>query len=169
MKKQFLECGRVAAPHGVRGLVKVESWCDSPRVLAGLKRIFIASGEGEYEEHKILSASVSGAVVLMAIDGYSDRDSAVGLKGRVLHAKREDIPLADGAMFIQDMIGLPVVDIDTGRTLGTLSDVGEGVRTRLYTVKTGEREVLLPDVPEFIKEINPERGMLVHLIPGFFD
>ncbi|MBR2343676.1 MAG: 16S rRNA processing protein RimM [Clostridia bacterium] len=169
MKKMFLECGRVTAPHGVRGLVKAEAWCDSPRVLAGLKRIFLATGEGEYEEHSLISASVSGQHVLLAIDGYSDRDAAVGLKGRVLYAAREDIPLRRGAMFIQDMIGLPVVDIDTGRTLGTLSDVSEGVRTRLYTVRAGEREVLIPDVPEFIKEIDPERGVQVHLIPGFFD
>ena len=31
------------------------------------------------------------------------------------------------------------------------------------------KEVLIPDVKEFIKEINTEEGVFVTLIPGFFD
>ena len=31
------------------------------------------------------------------------------------------------------------------------------------------RDVLIPDVPEFIKEISEEGGMLVLPIPGLFD
>ena len=169
MKKDFLECGRVCAAHGVRGLVKVESWCDSPKVLAGLKRIFFARREGEYEEHKLLTASVMGQLVLLAIEGYNDRDAAIGLKGRVLYARREDIPLPKGAMFIADMIGLDVIDIESGKRLGQISAVEDGVASRLYTVRTERGEVILPDVAEFIKEIDAERGMLVRVIPGFFD
>ena len=169
MKKDFLECGRVCAAHGVRGLVKVESWCDSPKVLAGLKRIFIARREGEYEEHKLLTASVMGQTVLLGIDGYNDRDSAIGLKGRVLYARREDIPLAKGAMFIADMIGLPVIHAESGESLGELSEVSDVAGRRIYTVKYQGREILIPDVPEFIKEINEERGMAVLPIPGLFD
>ena len=40
---------------------------------------------------------------------------------------------------------------------------------RIYTVKYQGREVLIPDVPEFIKEINEEKGMAVLPIPGLFD
>jgi hypothetical protein len=39
----------------------------------------------------------------------------------------------------------------------------------MYTVRTEKGEVLLPDVPEFIKEIDGEGGMRVLPIPGFFD
>ena len=66
MKKEFLECGRVLGPHGVRGAIKVEPWCDSPRVLQGQKRIFLAEKDGSYTERKVLTASVAGATVLMS-------------------------------------------------------------------------------------------------------
>ena len=66
------------------------------------------------------------------------------------------------------MIGLPVIDIDTGSVYGELSEVTDGVQGKLYTVKTHSGEVILPGVGDFIKEIDTERGMLVRVIPGFF-
>jgi 16S rRNA processing protein RimM len=168
MKKRFLECGKIVGAHGVRGLVKAESWCDSPKVLAGLKRVYLAVGSGEFEEVKVISSSVMGPLVLLSLDGFSDRDIAIGMRGRVLYALREDIPLKRGQMFLEDMIGLPVIDIDTGRAYGEISDVSDGVRYRIYTVSTESGEVLLPAVDEFVKEIKPDEGVFVRPIPGFF-
>ena len=39
-KEQYLECGKIINTHGVRGACKIESWCDSPKVLAAQKRVF---------------------------------------------------------------------------------------------------------------------------------
>jgi len=71
-------------------------------------------------------------------------------------------------MFIADMIGLPVIHAESGERLGELSDISDVAGRRIYTVKTDGGDVLLPDVPEFIKEIS-EEGMKVLPIPGFFD
>ena len=46
MKKEYLECGKVCSAHGVRGAIKVEHWCDAPRVLASQKRVFFAEKDG---------------------------------------------------------------------------------------------------------------------------
>ena len=169
MKKEFLECGLIRTPHGVRGILNVESWCDSPRVLAKQTRVYILGRDGVYNEKKITSASASGDKVLMGIEGVESREAAQALKNTVLYLKREDIPVPKGAMLIADMIGLPVVDFDTGRVYGEISDVKDGVRYKLYTVKCEDGEVILPGVDEFIKEISEERGLLVRPIPGFFD
>ena len=40
---------------------------------------------------------------------------------------------------------------------------------RGYTIKYRGEDVLIPDVPEFIKEIDENNGMKVLPIPGFFD
>ena len=37
-KSQFLECGKIINTHGVRGGIKLESWCDTPADLASLGR-----------------------------------------------------------------------------------------------------------------------------------
>ena len=169
MKKEYLECGIVRSPHGVRGILNVESWCDSPRVLAKQKRVYILGRDGSYKEIKVISASPAPDKVLMGLEGLDSREAAQGYKNTVLYLRREDIPVPKGAMLIADMIGLPVVDFDTGRVYGEISDVRDGVRYKLYTVKTDSGEVILPGVDEFIKEITEERGLLVRPIPGFFD
>ena len=169
MKKEYLECGIVRSPHGVRGILNVESWCDSPRVLAKQKRVYILGRDGSYKEINVISASPAPDKVLMGLEGVDSREAAQGYKNTVLYLRREDIPVPKGAMLIADMIGLPVVDFDTGKVYGEISDVRDGVRYKLYTVKTDSGEVILPGVDEFIKEITEERGLLVRPRPGFFD
>jgi 16S rRNA processing protein RimM len=170
MKKEFLECGMIRSPHGVRGILNVECWCDSPKVLASQKRVFIQCRDGSYKEIEVISASSAGDRVLMGLSGIGSREEAQAYKNVVIYARREDIPVPRGAMLIADMIGLPVKDVDTGAVYGEISDVTDGVRYKLYTVITPDgKSVILPGVDEFIKEITEEGGMLVRPIPGFFD
>jgi 16S rRNA processing protein RimM len=169
MMKEYFECGKILAPHGVRGLVKVDSWCDSPKILAAQKRVFFARGEG-YTEAKVLSASVSGPVVLMNIEGIGDRETAQGMKGNVIYLKREDIPIAKGAHFLADIIGLPALEFTTGAALGRIKDITEGVGNRIYVIETPSgKDALVPDVDVFIKEIDLERGVKIATIPGLFE
>ena len=169
MKKIYLEGGKVCNAHGVRGVLKVEPWCDSPKVLAIQKRIFFATGDGKYEERRVLGASVSGDLVLLTVEGIDSRESAIGYKNEVIYLHREDVPLKKGAMLVADMIGLDVIDVDSGVTYGKIVDVGEVPRGLLYTIETPKGKVYFPSNPEFVKEIDAERGMFVHTIPGFFD
>ena len=169
MKKQYLEGGKICTAHGVKGLVKVEHLCDSPKVLAKVKRIYFAERDGSFSERGVVSASVSGQFVLLGIEGVGSREEAIALRGKMIYINREDVPKSAGAMFIADMIGLPVYHFESGKSLGEISDVSDVAGRRIYTVNYEGREVLLPDVPDFIKEIDEERGMGVCPIPGFFD
>ena len=170
MKKNYLECGKIVAAHGVRGLMKVESWCDSPKILAMQKRIFLAEGDGSYKEVSVESASVLGELVLMSLSGFSDRESAQAMKNTVLYLKREDIPLKPGAVLLADMIGLDVYDAETGVLYGKVKDITDSVASRLIVIEaTSGKEVLLPDIKEFVKEISVEKGVFITPIPGFFD
>ena len=169
MKKEYIECGKVCSAHGVRGVMKIEPWCDSPRVLAERERVFVLCPDGTYAKRDVISASVSGNFVLMTLSGIDSREAAQAEKNRILYLHRDDIPVKKGAALIADMIGLPVIDVDTGRVYGTLSEVSDGVRNKLYTVATESGDVIIPGVSEFIKEIDTERGVFIRTIPGFFD
>lgn len=168
MKKEFLECGKICSAHGVRGILKVEPWCDSPKVLARLKEIYFKKGDA-YERADVISASVSADLVLLGVEGIDSREGAQALKNTVIYAKRADIPVPEGRVLIADMIGLDVIDADSGRVYGTLTDVTDGVRHQIYTVKTEKGDVLFPAVDEFLEEIDTEKGVFIHVIPGFFD
>lgn len=170
MKKEFLECGKIVGAHGVKGLAKIESWCDSPKILAAQKRVFLAEKDGSYKEVRIESASVSRDIVLMTLSGICDREQVQGMKNTVLYLKREDIPLKKGAVLLADIIGLDVIDIDTGKIYGKVKDITDAPRSRIFAVECDDgREVLIPEVKEFIKEIDADKGVFIHTIPGFFD
>lgn len=169
MKQIYLEGGKICTSHGVRGLVKVEHLCDSPRVLLPMKRIYFKERNGSFTERKISSCSLMGQFLLMGIEGISSREEAIAYRGRIFYLNREDIPLPEGAMFIADMIGLAVFHAESGESLGEIANITDIAGRRIYTVKHQGREVLIPDVPEFIKEISEERGMRVLPIPGLFD
>jgi 16S rRNA processing protein RimM len=169
MKKTYLEGGRICTSHGVKGLLKVEHLCDSPKVLTSAKKVYIKERDGSFTEKKIKSASVGGQFILMGIEGIDSREEAIAYRGRMIYLHRDDIPVAKGAMLIADMIDLPVRHAESGEPLGTISDISDVAGRRIYTVNYKGREVLIPDVPEFIKEISEEGGMAVLPIPGLFD
>lgn len=164
----YLEGGCICGAHGVRGIVKVEPWCDSPRVLAGMKHIYLCE-RGEYVERAVLGASVSGSIVLLTVEGIDSREAAIAMRGRVIYLHRDDVPVPKGAMLVADMIGLPVVDAESGRVYGEITEVSDVPRGKLYTVRTAKGDVYYPSGDNFIKEIDAERGMLITPIPGFFD
>ena len=169
MKKMYLEGGKVLGPHGVRGVLKIEVWCDSPKVLAKQKRVFLAGKDGGYEERNVVSASAAGALVLMSIEGIEDRDVAVSMKNTVIYLHRDDIPAKKGQMLLADMIGLPVIDANTGVEYGKIKEVTDVPRGLLYTIETSVGDVYYPSGDNFIKEIDEEKGMFITPIPGFFD
>ena len=169
MKKTYLEGGRICTSHGVKGLLKVEHLCDFPKVVTSAKKIYFKECDGSFVEKKIKSASVAGQFILLGIEGIDTREDAIAYRGRIFYLHRDDIPVAKGAMLIADMIGLPVYHAESGESLGELSDISDVAGRRIYTVRYQGRDVLVPDVSEFIKEISEDRGMAVLPIPGLFD
>ncbi len=164
-KKKYLECAIVINTHGVRGDVKMESLCDSPAVLAGLKRVYLCEG-GAYKEIKVLHASVFKSFVLASLEGIDDIDKAMTYKGKTLYAAREDFKLKKGDFFIADLIGLPVIDNVSGHIYGKITDVINRGASDIYVVKTESGERMMPAVKEFVKNIDVDKGVFVEVIPG---
>ena len=167
-KSKYLECGKIVNTHGIRGGLKLESWCDTPDDLAALKKVYLKDG-AEYKMHKVKKASIFKQFVLFELDGINNIDIAMTLKGRVVFADRDDISIDEDAFFIADIIGLDVIDLESGEKIGTLSDVLNLGASDLYEINTKNGKKLIPAVPEFIKEIDLEKGIFVSLIEGMLD
>ena len=165
---QYLEAGKIVNTHGVSGDVRIESWCDSPEVLAALKRLYLAPDGTKPLE--LVRASLHKGLVLAHFSGYDTMDDALKLKTRVVYADRADIPLAEGAHFIRDLIGLPVIDARSGRTYGVLADVINGAASDIYEVDTPDgKKAYMPVVREFVHEVKLGEAIYVKPIPGMFD
>ena len=161
MKSKFLEAGKIVNTHGIRGEVRIQPWADSPDFLAGFDLLYIGG-----EPVKVLSARVHKGCVIAALEGVSDIESAIRLKNRVVSIIRDDAHLEEGRFFIADMIGLRAVDANSGEDIGVLSDIISLPANNVYVIR-GEREILVPAVPEFVEEVNTDKGYLkLRLIDG---
>lgn len=158
--EQYIEAGRIVNTHGVAGEVKIEVWLDSPEFLKKFKRIFV-----DKEERKVLSARTHKDFLLAKLDGVSDVNAAMVLKGKTVFIDRNDARLPKGAYFLQDIVGSTVID-EFGKRVGEITEIMETPASRVYVVQ-GESEHLIPAVPEFILSADAEKGIVkVHLIEG---
>lgn len=167
-RSRYLECGKIVNTHGVKGAVKVENRCDTPKILASLKKIYFENN-GVYSERKILHGSVFKDFVIMEIEGVSDMDSALLLKNILIYADRDDIPLEDGAYFLADLQGLDVIDAESGKIYGKLREVINRGASDIYVVDTADGERMMPAVSEFVKRIDIDEGIFVSPIPGMLE
>ena len=159
MSKQFLEAGKIVNTHGVRGEVRITPWADSAEFLRRF-HVFYIDGQPV----KVLRSRVHKSQLIAAFEGVDDVNAAMALKNKVLFIRREDAKLPEGRFFVQDLLGLPVYT-DAGEDIGTLADVLDLPQGQVYVVK-GAREILIPDVPEFILNVDETEGITVHLIEG---
>ena len=167
MRQRYLECGKIINTHGIDGAVKLECWCDSPEVLAGLKKVYFLQ-DGDYKAGKILRASVFKNFVIAKIDGIPDIDTAQAKVGTVIYADRRSIALEEGDHFIADLIGLDIIDVDTEQKLGTLREVINRGASDIYVIDTPDGERMMPAVAEFVIKIDVDKAIYVRPIEGMF-
>jgi len=161
MDNQLIQAGKIVNTHGVRGEVKIQPWADTPEFLAAFDSLYI-----DEARVKIISARVHKGCIIAALDGVSDIDSAIKLKNKTVSIRRDEVKLEEGRHFIADLIGLRSLNAQTGEEFGIVSDVLTLPAHNVYVI-SGEREVLIPAVPDFVEEISITGGYIkFHLIEG---
>ena len=167
-ERRYIECGKIINTHGCHGGVKIESWCNTPYDLAALVRVFVLENDS-YRKIKVKKSSVFKQFVIADLDGINDMDSAMAMKNTVIYAAREDFALEDGEYFIADMIGVDVIDSESGKICGKVTDIINRGASDIYVVDTPNGERMIPAVDEFIIKADIHEGVFVKLIPGLLD
>ena len=166
--KAYLEIGQIVGTHGVRGEVRVQPWCDSPAVMSRMRQLY---WDAEGRDAVAVQCRPHQNMVLAKIKGVETVDAAASLRGRVLYARRKDIPLEKGRYFICDLIGLTVRDADSDTVYGEITDVTDNGANNVYHMRhTDGREILIPAIPDIIVKVAPEEGyILLRPMKGLFD
>ena len=166
-QKPYLEAGQIVGTHGVRGEVRVQVWCDSPEQFAGFRHLYWDDAGRQPVSFK---ARPHKQMALVKLEGVDTVEAAQVLRGRMLYVDRRDIKLPRGSYLVQDLIGLAVVDADTGETYGTLTDVSQTGANAVYHMTTPRGEVLIPAIPDVIVSIDTKRDILrLRPMKGLFD
>jgi 16S rRNA processing protein RimM len=165
-----LVVGRIVKPHGIRGEVVVEVLSEAPERFARGSRLEAGDPEGERIPVRVRQARNDRGRLLVSFAEVPDRDAAEELRGVLLSIDRQEAsPTAEGTYYDWQLEGLEVLDED-GIRLGTVVRVLEGAANDLWVVDTGNKEVMVPAVDEFVRRVDLEEGrIVVHVIPGLFE
>jgi 16S rRNA processing protein RimM len=165
----LLLIGRVIGPHGLRGLLKIESYAQSEDTLLTAGKIFLRQSHGEISEHGILSAVPHKGGALIRLEGLDSRDRAELYRGAEVLISKTAVSRDEDEYFWHELIGLRVY-VETGRYLGTVQDILATAANDIYVVREGKQEFLIPAIHDVVKTIDLENGkMIISEVEGLLD
>jgi 16S rRNA processing protein RimM len=143
--------GRIIAPHGVRGLVKLKSFTENPRDLTAYGPL--SDETGGVVKVELLSGGKEEFIA--RIDGVTDRTRAEACKGMMLYVDRGALPAPESSEYYHaDLVGLTVLAHD-GRHLGTVSALHNFGAGDILEIATQNADtILLPFSRAFVPEID---------------
>lgn len=158
--------GRILAPHGIRGELRVEIRTDYPERMIEAERWLLRMPDGELREVALAQARAHQKSLLVSFEGVEERSEAELFRGAEIVVAPEELPaLPEGEYYWFQLIGLEVVTVD-GQSLGRIKDI----------LRTGSNDVyvtdgpLIPAIPEVVEEVDLEaRRMVIRPLPGLLD
>lgn len=167
--QEYLEAGKIENTHGVKGDLKVECRCDSQEIFAELDTLYLKEKNG-YRACRVTKNQPFKGKMLVHLEGIDSMEDAMLLKNRSLYAHRSAFDLPEGGFFIADLIGTPVIDANSEKVYGKVTDVVNYGGGDLYELKNDEgKTMLLPAVDAFVQKVVPGEGVYVTPIEGLLE
>lgn len=100
--------GKIVAPQGIRGEVRVQSFADKP---TDFKTLSVVSNRFSSADFQFVRAVPNSNVVIAKIRGVDDRNVAETLRGTELFVERSALPdlQSENVFYQADLIGFEVV------------------------------------------------------------
>jgi 16S rRNA processing protein RimM len=159
-KANMVVMGRVVAPYGVYGWVKVKPDTEEIDGLFDYDTWWLGKAQ-QWREMQVENAKVHVDVLLVKLAGVDDRDAAFALKGQQVAVPRTLLPelSSDDEYYWSDLIGLTVTNTQ-GVVLGVIADVFE----------TGANDVIVVHAqPEAVPEESTKNKQEEKLLPFIAD
>jgi 16S rRNA processing protein RimM len=157
MIKKYLEAGKIVSTFGIHGEVNILSYCSSPEVLCGLDVLYLKSGDKLLIERSFVRKNNAVA----KFEGIDTVEAAQKYRDKMLYLDRDDVALPENGYFYQDLLGINVIDFDTGIKYGEIVDITFTGSHDVYHVKSESGGVnMIPAVSEFIIETDIEKEIM---------
>lgn len=159
---EFILVGGVVKPHGIRGEFCMLSYADSPSLFDAVDTLYLRDGTRPPEPFSIASWREHKGFILVTARGVTDRDQAEALRGREVLVREADLPDPDeGEHYLYQMIGCRVILADRTE-VGELKGFYEtGEQDTWVIVNDAGTEILLPAVPEFVRDVDLDEGIIL--------
>lgn len=148
MGKRLKPAAKVVKAVGLKGDVKVYPLDHRFEDYANGDFLFIGNDVDATEVLRLSPVAKSGKYIRYSVDGNVTREDAEDLVGKLIFA-----PVADDEVLPEEIIGFLVVTTE-GDPVGILSDIMPMPGQDVYAIDSGDKEILIPAVPEILREIN---------------
>jgi 16S rRNA processing protein RimM len=162
---RLVAIGKVAAPHGLRGHLKVIPYGETLEVLEAGEAVSVRLPDGSIQRLTTVEVRAYRRSLLFLSREVRTPDQARLLAGAEICVpdSRLSAP-AEDEFYWHQLIGLEVMTVD-GRKLGTLQHIIETGSNDVYVIQDGREEVLVPALADVIREVNLERRFMVVDLP----
>jgi 16S rRNA processing protein RimM len=159
-KPRLIVMGRIVAPYGLKGWVKIEPYSEMPDSLSAYPTWWVGRN-GDWREMKIAQSVLQhGASLVARFEGCVERDAALALKGSEVAVEREALPQnADNEFYWVDLAGLKVVNLKD-EELGVVAELFDNGAHPVMRVLAGETERLLPYIEQVVRQVDMAQGRI---------
>jgi len=170
VKGDTLAIGRLGAPKGVRGDLKVHSYSGESAhfrklIEADLRGTDPATGAPRVFKLKVERIEGNGPSLTIAFAGYPSPETARALTGLdIVVPRSEAAPLKPNEWYVVDLVGLSLV-VAGEKVAVVRSILDGGADPWLESEVPGGRVALVPFRKEFVGEVDIEAGTIELLAP----
>ena len=156
--------GRIVAPFGIQGWLRVHPFGDDPEAWRKMPQWWLAADAeapaASWKAHALEAVKLHGDGVVAKLAGIDDRDASEALGSCYIGAPREALPApAQDEYYWSDLVGLGVVNMQD-RPLGRVKSLIETGAHQVLVVADGERERLLPFVGHVVRLVDVAEGVI---------
>jgi 16S rRNA processing protein RimM len=154
---RLIVMGRIVAPYGLKGWVRIEPYSAVPDSLSTYPSWWVG-GDGDWHEVRVAQSILQhGASLVARFEGCTERDAALALKGREIAVERAALPAnANNEFYWVDLVGLNAVNLK-GEELGVVAGLFDNGAHPVMRVVDGEIERLLPFVEQVVRQVDMAR------------
>ena len=150
--------GGIAAPFGIKGWVKVQTFSENPGALLEFNSWRIGR-EDQQRDYVVVESQDHSNTLVARFEGINDRDQAFALRGLEISVPRSALPdPADDEYFWADLIGMEVVN-QQGAVLGRVDSLMETGAHDVLVIK-GSKEHLIPFIDAFVGKVDVAAGTI---------
>ena len=154
--EKLIIIGKIGAPHGVRGDVRIIPLTDFPNRFDCLKKVFLS----EDVSFEIERVKYNNQFVIVKFKGINNREDIEPLKGKLIKVLRADVPpLADGEYYSFDIIGLEVYT-QADEYLGKITEILKTGSNDVYVVQNEKEQHLIPALKKVVTSIDITAGKM---------
>jgi 16S rRNA processing protein RimM len=156
-QEDLVTIGRIERPFGVRGEFKVRSLTDVPGRLDHLAQVHIMGQTGQLVDKTVTRVRRAGSAYIMGLAGVTTPEEAGMLRGGLIQVPRTSAAaLSEGVYLECDLIGL-TVENERGEEVGSIEAILEIPDNRVFVVRKGTEEILVPAARSFVAAVDLAR------------